>query len=383
MISAMMAKGNISPTDLAQIIPVMASQFAQQSGAGDIARTIGNFATTAESIVKGDWGQISKSLGNTVKNAAESFIPLSSEGKQIIRASQSTTGKTDTLGNPISSGSPSSRLLSLALPGYNAADQTDSTGNIDPVKGKIDRLAKAGFETMPAQDIKNKQSQTDAKLLMGTDIYTNADDQTKADMLHKALLGTATSNINAKLTPEQRTSLIEATILTGDQRTAWLENVQNAKGYYVATLANKQANGTLTAADRDLQSTGSDAYKAVLYGLADNMGLTPDDLQVYKDTSKSEFNNMSAGELKNKLAALDAALAGAGATNKYGGSAGGARGSANSKLSSVMRDIATSNNSLASLMKASAKGFSGAPKTRYGNKKLSKYVVKAAMGKKA
>lgn len=230
---------------------------------------------------------------------------------------QSLDEKTDNLGNPIRNnvqGSLGSSVISTSKAG--------DTAGANPLNDEINRLAKAEFEVMPGKDVKNSNSQNDARLVLESDIYKGADDERKSEILREALLGTRAKDIHKDLEDADRKVLLEHLFQNEDQRKVWLEDNENAFGYYKGKFANKQANGTLTADDQDMGKTGS-LIQQMVGARVDYQNDIPQELtQLYKNTTKTEFNKMSEAD-QQKLIDYDKKRVAAGLPSKFQNSKGG------------------------------------------------------------
>lgn len=315
----------------------LTSQFAQNFGMDQI----GNLFTSAGDAMKGDWATALKTAPSIAASVVNGIIPMSgllNEGGNVTdRTKRDTTGsdnmlvngassfvnklpgartlldpKTDVLGNPVQN-------TNIGLGSWFSAGGVQN----DPVSQEINRLSGAKFEVMPGNDVKNTNSQKDGGLLMNSDLYKNADDKTKAEYMHAALLGTKTKDISPTLSDDQRSALIQHSLQSDDKRKVWMENNDNALGYYQSDMENKRVNGVLTAADKDMEKTGSLAQKVAIAGVNKQYNISQDGILAYADTSKGEFNDMADGPEKQALRAYDEALVKAGLPSKYQNKYGG------------------------------------------------------------
>lgn len=269
-------------------------------------------------------------LLNNVANATDSYKRDTSGGiGDIVQARNPFTRgnvdvKTDVLGNPIDNNTQLSLGSSAVTTGKNFNDV--KTQKEDQLGTEINRLAEAGSEVTPPKGAKNAdigKNQTIGKLFLRSDMYKNASDKDKAELLNKVLGGTAVKDINDSLSDAHKLALTEYT-LAGDKKAVWMENNDNAFNYYDATVNNKKANGTLTAKDMDL-GQGKDAliYKYTVAKVNKEQNVPQATILGYSDTTKTEFNNMEDGEFKQKLLAYDQALEAAGLPSKFKNSKGG------------------------------------------------------------
>jgi len=234
-------------------------------------------------------------LQNNIANAADPYKRDTSGGVlDVVTARnpftrQSLEVKTDNLGNPIANNTQ----LSLGSSALTVGDgSSDTKGEADKLEAEISRLSQGDFEVMPARDVTNTASQDDARLLMAGDIYSSADDETKAAMLHDALLGTRTKDISPDLSDVDRTALIEYKLQSQEKRKAWLDDNANASTYYTAAYNNLDAGGTLTADDNDLQNKSGARYEMVEAQVNEQLGASSDLKALYDQISQSDFKKM-------------------------------------------------------------------------------------------
>ena len=259
--------------------------------------------------------------------------PIDVIKNRIPGARETLPVKTDNLGTPIKNNVQASLGSSLISVAGNGAKSGDGSG-VQSLNDEINRLADAKFEVMPANEVKSKNAEAYANLLLSSKLYSGASDEDKADMLHDVLLGTTTKDVNTSLNDTEKQALIEYTVQSEAKRSVWLEDNDNALNYYQGTYNNEKANSTLTAADRSMENTGSLAQKVAIAGVNKKYGVTPEAVTNYADTSKTEFNDLEDGSAeKEALMAYDQALVAAGLPskyqNKYGGygaSGGGSNG---------------------------------------------------------
>lgn len=233
--------------------------------------------------------------------------------------------KTDNLGNPIANNSQMT-LGAAALTVGDGQGTDKPTQNEDGsanLETEINRLAKAKFEVMPARDVKNSNSQEDAKTLMGSKLYENADDEKKAEYLKKTLLGTETKDINKSLDATDRSALIEHKLQTEDQRKKWLESNDNAASYYAADYNNAKANDTLTSDDENLENKEGAKYRMVRAQVNKEFNADNALKQMYEDVSETEWKAMTDPESEDfdpdtaaRLLAYDDARTKAGVSGK-------------------------------------------------------------------
>lgn len=237
--------------------------------------------------------------------------------------------KKDNLGNDIKNKSQLSLGSAAVTVGDGQGESTpnaNSESSID-LDAEINRLAKADFETVPARDVKNTNSQDDAKILLNSSIYKSADDETKASLLKDTLLGTKTKDINPKLAGADRAALIDYTIQDEAQRKVWLEDNDNANNYYLANYNNKVANNTLTSDDDNLENKLGAKYQSLRAQVNKEVGADAALKQLYEDISVEEWRAMIDPESEDydeataqKLAAYDEARTNAGVSGKSGNS---------------------------------------------------------------
>lgn len=365
MIGAAIGRGN--PQDIPGTVGELTQQFLANYGAD----SMGDILETAGGLLKGDWEGTGKDLNRIGAGIASSFAPASSLANTAGKAQDMITGsaapdgsanivdairsrfpifrsglpeKTDSLGNPISQGT----ALNL-LPGVSGGQSTAPAKNDTTeasVKSEIDRLAGLDFEVMPSRDVENTNSQVDAKLLMGSNLYKNSDDEKKAEYLKEALLGSKTKDINKSLSDTDRSALIEHKLQNENQRKVWLEDNDNAFNYYTGNYNNKKANGELTSDDDNLQNKSGAKYKMIEAKVDKEFKADSALKQLYDDITEAEWREMIDGdgvdddmEAAQRLYAYDQARTKAGVsgkdknsskpkyTQKAGGSGRGGRGS--------------------------------------------------------
>lgn len=346
MLGAAIGRGN--PQDIPATTLELTKQFLSNFGAD----SIGDVMEATGKILKGDFDGASKDMTRWAAGITAAFIPASSalntagKAQDMIQDKAAPDGsgsysdalrarlpgvreglpeRTDSLGNPISQGN----ALDL-LPGVSGGQNTNRAKNDarqDTVMAEIDRLAKAKFEVMPARDVKNTNSQNDAKSLMEGDLYKNASDEKKAEYMKKTLLGSKTKDINKGLDANQRKAMIEYTLQSKDERTKWLENNDNAAGYYQADYDNAKANNTLTAYDDNLDHKDGKKYKAIRAKVNQEFGADTVLQNLYRDTDQTEWRAMTDPESDDydpekagRLLAYDEARTKAGVSGKSGSS---------------------------------------------------------------
>lgn len=351
MIGAAIGRGK--PTAIPQTIGEVTKQFLANYGAD----SFGDVLSSAGNLMKGNFNEAQNDFDRWAAGITTAFVPASSALNTAGKTQDIVTGspapdtgggyvdsvrsrfpvtrnglppRTDTLGNPITQGN----AFDL-LPGVSGGQQTNratSDQRPESVMSEIDRLASVGHEVMPARDVKNSNSENDAQLLLDTGVYKNADDKTKADMLHEVLLGSKTKDISPSLDDDERSALIQYAVMDGGeskgQRGAWLDSTKNARVYYKAKFDNAKING-LSDDDKDLGSTSSLKYKMLAARVNDEQHATSKLLQLYEHTTVTEWRNMPDSKLKRQLTALDKARAKAGVSRRssdhsspryYGGS---------------------------------------------------------------
>lgn len=288
----------------------------------------------------------------------------------------------DNTGQPVRNNARLGGSQSLTI----ANDRPEASESASVVDKEVSRLAKEGFETMPAREVKNDdavertqavvgsniynslddegkadllkksfsdstykdvtRSIKDADLFMETPSYKNATDERKAEMRQSALLGTKFKDISQDLDPEARSVLMEGKLMGVDngERDKWLENTKTARDYNVAAYENAIANKTLTAKDDSLQEKTGLRYKATASQVDLAVGADASTLLAYKQLTKKQFEALADDNpLKAKLWALDQARSEAGVSlnssdttlTKFGANSSGSGGRGGSKAVSV------------------------------------------------
>lgn len=336
MIGASIGKGN--PEDIPGTVTNVTQQFIAQYG-GD---SVGDILTMAGSMLNGDWNTaLSTDIQRTAAGIVDAFIPAASvigtvgkaEDMVVQRAKPDTSGgfvdalqarlplvranvpgTKDTLGNAITQGNAFNLLPGVSGGQKSALTPAESKGQVS-VESEIDRLAGAGFETMPSKQATNAEGSTKwGELVIGSDLYKKANDETKAEYLKKSLAGTDAKNINDSLSDEQKLALLTKELVGEKTHKKNLDGASYARDYYTAAYENAVANDTLTADDDNLQSTGSLHYKAISSQVnASFKGWTAELENLYNDTTEAELNDMALDDPNRQLLLdLDKARAEAG-----------------------------------------------------------------------
>lgn len=136
------------------------------------------------------------------------------------------------------------------------------------------------------------------------------------------------------------------TFATDGQKKVWLQDNNNASAYYDALIRQKQAQGGLTTDDTDVgaawSGSGGSLYVNDLVAQTNKQNNVPQSLvELYKNTSKTEYNKMSGAE-KDQLTTYANQLNANGVIDKFGlatGTSGGSGGSSGGKTPSQM-DVA-------------------------------------------
>lgn len=200
--------------------------------------------------------------------------------------------KLDNLGDPVRNNTTvGSQAITTAV--KPSAASTFGGQSRDNADAEMERLANAGYEdVMPGNDVKNTGGQDDAKLLLKTDMYKSASDETKAEMLKTTLLGTKLKDVNKNLSPEDRTAMIQYKLQNEDQRDAWLDDNNNAASYYTAKYNNLRENKTLSADDNSLQNKDSVRYDMVEAQVNKKVNASAELKELYGTYSQSDFKKM-------------------------------------------------------------------------------------------
>lgn len=299
--------------DVGEVFEGTLGQMLDNMGAEGVLRNAGNIGTA----LTGSGFAKEKAIENLMASAGfslSSVVPLS--GLQNNAANALDPNKRDTSGNrftdsilnrnPLTRGGLPVKEDNLGDPVRNntvLGSQAISTSvqpgtgedssNANPADAELQRLVEAGFtDVMPGKDVKQTTGQDDAKLLLGTDLYKNADDKTKASMLKDTLLGTKFKDFSTELDSKQRTALIEHKLLNEDQRKAWLDDNVNAANYYEADYKNLEAKGILSNDDKNLQNKSGAKYKMVEAKINQKYNVPYELKEMYQDISQSDFKDM-------------------------------------------------------------------------------------------
>jgi len=339
-----------------QVLDGTVGQFAENMGGEAISRTISN----ANKLVFGN-EQDKAEAGKDMMNAAgfsisNAVTPAAGLSNNIANLTDDT--KRDTSGgipdyvmsrNPVTRQTLKPKLDNLGNPVRNKAqfsggsqaitianDNPEASNTASDMDKEISRLSGAGFETMPAKDVKNTGSTKDAEFVVGTDWYKNASDEQKAEVLSDTLKGTKFKDINQELDETSRASLMQGKLMTEPERKKWLEDGTTARDYNVAQYENAIANDTLTEKDASLQEKSGLHYKAIASQVDLATGVDAATRLAYQQITKKEWAAMADDNpLKAKLWKLDQARKNAGVSDngsdttlsKYGDDASGSSAS--------------------------------------------------------
>lgn len=344
-----LANGDSPQDAVGQIFSGSLGQFIQNMGVEAGGRTIRdmyNLAAGNEDERKNAGEDLLRTLGIAISNAATPAAGLQNNAANALDPyKRDVSGgildvmknrnpftrdelevKKDNLGNPIENTTQMSLGSSAVTVGAgqtrNSAIAVDEYG-APTLEGEIGRLADAKFEVMPARDVKNANSQDDAKILMDTDFYRNADDETKAGYMKDVLLGTKMKDISKDLNSEERSSLMMYKLQNEDQRKKWLEDNNNAATYYAAEYNNLDARGLLTEDDQNLENKEGAKHKMVRAQVDQDLGVDAALKQLYDDVSETEWRAMTNPEHEDydpdtagRLLAYDDARTAAGVSGK-------------------------------------------------------------------
>lgn len=336
-------------------------QMIENMGAEGVLRNAGNISTALtgsgyarekaiENLMSSAGFSVSNvvplsGLQNNVANAADDVKRDTSNNRftdSILNRNpftrESLPEKTDNLGDPVRNNT----LLGSSAVTTARKPSQDGEAQANAFDSEMERLSSAGFnDVMPGRDVTSKTATKDAELLLGTGYYKSLSDEGKAEALKKSLSATTTKEISTKLDDSQRATLIEHKLMNEDQRKVWKEDNTNALNYFEAEYMNKEASGTLSADDKDINKTGSLAQDIVAARVDAENNVPQELTQMFDNTNKTEFNNLPE-EAQNQLIAYDKARVAAGLPskfqNKYGtygklgrggrGGRGGGRGGA-------------------------------------------------------
>jgi len=311
MIGAAIGRGK--PEDIPGTVGEVTKQFLANYGAD----SVGDVLSTAGNLLSGKFDLAGKDLNRWLAGVTSAFIPTSSllntagKAEDMVKGEAAPDGsgnalnalrarlpgvreglpdKVDSLGNPISQGTPANLLPGVS--GGQSGGQTSSDNRQDSVMSEIDRLAALKFEVMPSKDVENTNSQNDAESLISSDLYKGSDDKTRAEYLKETLAGSKTNDINSSLDETKRASLIQYELQNDDQRDKWLDDNNNAASYYQAAYDNSKANKTLTSEDDNLQEKSGLKYKAIEAKVNKEFGADSTLKSLYDQISKSDFKDM-------------------------------------------------------------------------------------------
>jgi hypothetical protein len=225
----------------------------------------------------------------------------------------------------------------------NGIGKMFNPGPADPLQSEMKRLETAN-KTLFSKNI-NEAAKTGsdnyqtAHDLLNNPIYQAADDKAKRGLLEKVLNGTETKTIDPSLPDDQKQLLLNEKLMGAGKLKVFLQDNKNNLDHVKATIANKDARGTLTDADQDINKKGSLAQQLAIANVRASANVTPDVVQAYNDATKAKFDAMDPqSDMYKQLVAYDNALEDAGLPSKlenskdsYGSLAKGKGGGAGSK----------------------------------------------------
>ena len=293
----------------------------------------GNLTSQDDKNINADTGAIGNAFVpasgalNAIGNATDKYSRDSSASVKDAFLSKNpltrplVPAKTDTLGNPVAN--PDVVGSTIVTKSTTISGTKNSTQKA--VSAEIERLNNAGFNATPAKAVKNPNAQSDASILINSGIYKGADPKAQADMLHTVLEGSKLSGISTKLSPADRSTLIQTTLLGGPKTAIWREDNNNDLGYVKAQINNGKADGTFNPmTDGDINHTGSLAQQLAEARVNQQNNVSNDLKQSYADTSKTDFDKITPGsDLFNALVNYDKERIAAGLPSKYQNSKGG------------------------------------------------------------
>lgn len=229
------------------------------------------------------------------RRQAKGFIDNIKANVPILRG-QVAEAK-DARGNTI----PNSRQASGGSGLYSVGKNTDAPKTAeeaakDPLGDEINRLQKKDGNVFPTNSNTNAKDRTTtemSKILLGTKMYSGADDKTKAALLNEALSGTKLKDIHPSVGEADKAALIEYKLMDSDKRKVWLEdNNDNAAAYRTADYNNAKARGALSKDDENLESKTGRKYRMLAAQVNQKYGVTRELQLAYEDTSETEWRSM-------------------------------------------------------------------------------------------
>jgi hypothetical protein len=236
-------------------------------------------------------------------NLAQNLVPTKAQQQAALQAPAPSSG------NPVTDF-------------VNGIGKMFNPGPADPLQSEMKRLETTN-KTLFSKNI-NEAAKTGADNsqtahdLLNNPIYQGSDDKTKRGLLEKVLNGTMTKGIDPSLADDQKKVLLDAKLMGSGKLKTYLEDNNNNLNYLKATAANKDAGGTLTDADQDINHKGSLAQKiaAAQVDVANNV--SPDLKRAYADLKISDFDKLDPNSDGYKqLVAYDDALENAGLPSKF------------------------------------------------------------------
>lgn len=340
-----------------QNIPATAAGLTQQFLANYGADSIGDVMQAAGKLASGDFSEAGQDFARWGAGITSALVPGSSALGTIGKAQDMATNtpapdtsggyvdalrarfpitrtglpaRKDTLGNPITQGNVLNLLPGISGGQTKSTQESSSSGDFNT---EIDRLAAAGFETMPNSQNKNAKlgnNQAIANALIADKEYQSASDTEKADMLKAVLAGTKTKDISASIPIDEQLAIAKVKVMGSQKSQVWLENNDNALNYYQGKYDNEKANGTLTTKDKDITRSGTPANLLAIAKVNKQYNVPQDLIENFANITNAEWKRLSNEGLKSKLLAYDNARVKAGLPGKYGansssGSGGGGR----------------------------------------------------------
>lgn len=300
--------------DIASNVGDAFGQIADNLGGSSLIQTLGTaqnyLSTSSQSQKDYDSGQLQRTAvpgmgfinnianwGDVYKRDPKGFVQNFEANVPGLR--NNVPIATDTSGNPIENSkqiSGGSSLFSIGTEG----SQTPGAVTANPVDDEVRRLAGitgadgSKLEVTPTAANSNatiKKNSVFAKTLLNDPLYQNASDDEKAGYLKEVLAGTSTKGINASISDAGKQALLDHKIL-GDKAAAWLDDNTNNANYSTGVYDNAKANGTLTAADKDLTNPKGLQYKAVAAQVDQKVNADYALKNDYSGTSQSEFKSL-------------------------------------------------------------------------------------------
>lgn len=252
--------------------------------------------------------------------------------------------------------------------------------------GITDTADVQSFSKLSTKDQGSYVDAVDALNKSGTSISSSSVQSQLVKNGDTELAANLNKNIPGSLPQDEKNSLETYSTLGSDgQKGVWLQNNDNADSYYKSVIDQKQAQGALTTDDTDVSAewsgSGNSLYVKALVAQTNKQNNVPQStVELYKNTTKTEYNDMS-GSQKATLTAYAQQLNASGVTDKYGlatGSSGSSGYSSSSGSSAYSKDLAAGlpygTISESFVKPTTDTGLKSSPAKTYSAPKLLKYT---------